>query len=440
MSTTIRNVNAILAVSGLVMSILGLLHTMIGRFLWPKTRAYFIKLFIILSTYELTIIARELINNWMGDVWVAISYVLFLAQGILAATITIIITAFLLEQCGIQPYRQNIMFRISVVSYAVYVALMVANLFTGFLYYIDEHNVYTRGNWFPVLIIPTVVIMIINLVILWKYRERLSVWQIRAFLIYTVFPLLAMIIQAFLFGIHLIALSSVVAALFTLTYIIYDQTDRYYMMTVENEKLRTDMLLAQIQPHFIFNSLAVIRDICGKNPDTAEAALGEFADYLRYNMESIDSKGMITFEKELLHVRQYLALQSLRFPDEIEMLYDIEYTAFIIPMLTLQPIVENAVTHGIRESESGKGKVTLAVRKTDAYITIIVADTGRGFDAKIIENDAGFQSGQNDEPKRSHIGIRNVKRRIETMTGGTLTIESAIGEGTSVTITLPTEG
>ncbi len=429
MSTDIRNINVIFAISGLVMSLLGLLHTMVGRFVENRARAYFAALFVVLTFYESSIITRELIYKKIGPGWVTLSRVAFFAQGILAAIISVIITAFLLDQCGERPYRKNTLFRISVALFVVYAALMIINLFTGILYSFDDLNVYNRGKLFPVLIVPTIFIMVINLVILWMYRSKLSVWQKKAFFIYVTFPLITMIIQAFLFGIHLIALSTVIAAMFSLTYIIYDQTERFYMMENENDRLKMDILLAQIQPHFLFNSLTTIKNLCHSDPEKAEEGISQFTGFLRHNMDSLTMDKPIPFDDELSHVKAYVELQKLRFGDDLDVEYDIGIRDFRLPTLTLQPLVENAIIHGIRRNENGQGKVVIRTRKEEGFISVSVEDNGPGFSG----------NEPNDDTDRSHMGIRNVRQRLEIVSGAELKIDPAPAKGACVTMIIPLE-
>lgn len=106
--------------------------------------------------------------------------------------------------------------------------------------------------------------------------------------------------------------------------------------------------------------------------------------------------------------------------------YDIETKAFLLPPLTLQPIVENAVRHGIRETRDGKGTVTIATREYDDRIEVVVTDDGKGFDTQ-----------KDPDTGKPHIGIENVRYRLRDMCGGTLTIKSEIGQGTVAVISVP---
>ena len=192
---------------------------------------------------------------------------------------------------------------------------------------------------------------------------------------------------------------------------------------------RMQIMLSQIQPHFLYNSLSVIQNLCHKDPGQAEAATIHFARYLRGNMDSLFSESMISFAQELKHTQEYLTLEKMRFGDKLEVRYDTPCTIFELPPLTLQPIVENAVRHGVRSNPEGAGIVTIATRELPQEYQIIVTDNGSGFDP-----------GQPPEKKeRSHIGIQNVRERLQKICGGKLDYLPSAGKGTVAVISLPKE-
>ena len=194
-----------------------------------------------------------------------------------------------------------------------------------------------------------------------------------------------------------------------------------------NQQLQ--IMFSQIQPHFLYNSLTVIQELCHTDPAQAETATIQFAKYLRRNMDGLQAKTPIPFSEELEHTREYLSLEQMRFEDKLTVQYDIRCESFTLPPLTLQPIVENAVRHGVRGNSEGRGEVTISARETPGCYEIVVADNGPGFNPEEQPENSG----------RSHIGIRNVRERLAGMCGGEMTIQSAPGAGTAVTITLPKE-
>lgn len=192
---------------------------------------------------------------------------------------------------------------------------------------------------------------------------------------------------------------------------------------------RIRIMLAQIQPHFLYNSLGAIKSTSYSDPERAREALDEFAVFLRHNMDSLSDEHPIPFEDELSHVRRYLDLQQLRFGDKLRVEFDLSCTDFRLPTLTLQPLVENAVTYGVRKTDTGRGLVTIRSRELPAQYEISVLDDGPGFVPDSLPGDSD----------RSHIGLQNVRERLSHF-GGELRIHSVPGEGTTVTIILPKEG
>ena len=171
-------------------------------------------------------------------------------------------------------------------------------------------------------------------------------------------------------------------------------------------------------------SLNTIYHLCDIDVERAKTAIDYFADYLRNNIDTLNDNQIIDFETEIRHVNTYLNLEKIRFGDELEIEYDLQANGFSVPVLSVQPIVENAVKHGTSKKRGG-GKVSICSREVGDGYEIIVADTGVGFDADLnnIEKDS--------------IGIRNVMQRLNNICGGTLEIESEVNKGTTVTIKIP---
>jgi hypothetical protein len=147
--------------------------------------------------------------------------------------------------------------------------------------------------------------------------------------------------------------------------------DREKEILKQREELtqsRIAIMRSQIQPHFLYNTLSTIQNMChGKAPD-AEEALVSFSKYLRGNLDSLSQSEPISFERELSHTREYLALEEKRFGKRLRVEYDIGAANFVIPALTLQPIAENAVQHGVMEREEG-GTVRISSEETaEAFI------------------------------------------------------------------------
>ena len=202
---------------------------------------------------------------------------------------------------------------------------------------------------------------------------------------------------------------------------------RYQKMQHELLQMRISIMVSQIQPHFLYNSLTSIAQLCEKNPSQAKKATIEFADYMRHNMNSLKDEKPVSFESELNHLKTYLSLEKMRFGDDLNIVYDIQTTNFKIPSLAVQPLVENAVKHGVGMKEDG-GTVTIATKEAEDHFEIIVSDDGVGFDVSVSKNDG-----------RSHVGMENVKNRLKTMCNATIETESVLGKGTVVKILIPKE-
>ncbi len=416
-------INMIIAASGLTVCILGLAQAFAGRAMEQRTRRYFIAFFSLLVVY----VAADFIGQWTDDVLTQ-TITLFLESAV-SSVLTPLLTCFLLERSGESDWRRGAAFRIAMGLELAYLALLVYTQFSTTIYYYDAQGLYHRGPYYPALLVPPIGTMVVNLNVLWNRRERYSPKERTAFAVYILFPMLTMLVQMLFFGVYVIVLGSSLAAMVMLLSIQNDQIERYVKKEAENSLLQTEIMLSQIQPHFLYNSLAVIRDLCRSDPALAEEATVKFSRYLRGNMDSLRSKDTVPFEKELEHTQGYLEIEQLRFEDKLTVFYDVLCTDFKLPPLTLQPIVENAVRYGVRRNADGRGAVTISTReKPECYETAAI-DDGPGFDP----------SAQPQDTKRSHVGIANVRERIESIAGGTLRIESSPEQGTRVTIILPKE-
>lgn len=194
---------------------------------------------------------------------------------------------------------------------------------------------------------------------------------------------------------------------------------------IKLKEQRMSLMLSQIQPHFLYNTLNTITALCRINPKLAEETTIKFSKYLRENMHNMGKNDTQLFSKELEHTNIYLDIEKLRFGDRVKVEYDIKTEDFNMPTLTLQPIVENAVKHGIcNKVEGGTIKISTEKKGKDHIITI--SDNGIGFEMGKALNDG-----------RTHVGIQNVKERLKTIVDAELEITSFIGIGTVVKIIIP---
>lgn len=193
---------------------------------------------------------------------------------------------------------------------------------------------------------------------------------------------------------------------------------------------RIQIMMSQIQPHFLYNTLSAIQALCLTDPEQAFDITARFGQYLRRNIDSLNNPGLIPIEKEIEHTRVYTDIEMIRFSD-ISVEYDISDAEFMIPALSVQPLVENAIRYGVRMSKNGL--VTVSTRERPKCHEVVIHDNGAGFDTAVLD----FTDDGQTSVSHQHIGIRNVKERIEKICGGTLDIESSCQNGTTITINIP---
>jgi signal transduction histidine kinase len=195
-----------------------------------------------------------------------------------------------------------------------------------------------------------------------------------------------------------------------------------------NEQLlqsKLSLMLGQIRAHFIFNVLNSISTLCISDPYQAQSVIKRFSDYLRHNINALEQKGNLPFERELEFIKSYVDLEILRFGKQLKVIYDIQTKGFTIPLLTIQPIVENAIRHGIRNKREG-GTVWIKTWKDKEHFYVEVQDNGVGF------------AYTNQQPK-SHksIALENISMRLKRIANGGLLISDREGGGASVKVILP---
>lgn len=226
-----------------------------------------------------------------------------------------------------------------------------------------------------------------------------------------------------------LCISYVITSLFT--FILYVRIDLHkgYLLEKQSKEItqwQTQIMLSQMQPHFLYNVLTTISSMCEmQNATEARDVVNRFADYFRTNLDSLGKEKTISFKKELEHIETYLWLEKLRFEDQLNICYNIGPTDFRLPSLAVQPIVENAVKHGILPKDEA-GTLTITTDENENEYLIIIEDDGVGFDIN-----------ENPSDNRTHIGIENVTKRLEVICGGHCDINSVIGKGTIVTIHIP---
>ena len=184
-------------------------------------------------------------------------------------------------------------------------------------------------------------------------------------------------------------------------------------------------MMSQIRPHFIYNTLGSIEQLCELDPKKARELVHNFAKYLRGNFRELDNPRPILMSQEMEHVHHYVSIENVRFPD-MTFSFKMNSGDFHIPALTIQPIVENAIKQGLMKLPKG-GTIRVVSYETDTHYCVSVDDDGMGFDVTELLDE------------RKHVGIRNIRERLTAMVDGALEIESTVGVGTKVLISIPKE-
>ena len=218
--------------------------------------------------------------------------------------------------------------------------------------------------------------------------------------------------------------------------VLYDLTEQQRkekeLRDLENElqlsRLRN--FTNQMQPHFLYNALGSIQEIILDDPAYASELIGDFTIHLRSCIRAMSDDKPIPFEQELSNIKAYANIEKMRFGDKLDVRYDIRTYDFSILPLSIQPVVENAIRHGIYERGKQGGTVIIKTEETERATVVTVTDNGVGFD-----KDAYFHavaSGRQDST-----GLKNTMFRLEKVMRASVSIDSRIGDGTTVTVMIP---
>jgi len=189
----------------------------------------------------------------------------------------------------------------------------------------------------------------------------------------------------------------------------------------------------QMQPHFLYNALGSIQEIVLDDPQYAYELIGDFTTHLRSCIRAMADDAPVPFEQELDNIRAYVSIEKMRFGSRLNVVYDVPATDFAILPLSVQPLVENAIRHGIYQRGPAGGTVTLRSREREDAWLVEVEDDGVGFDP---ERPGKETAGGR---KKDSAGLKNIRFRLETVMHANIRIRSTPGKGTGVTITIPKE-
>lgn len=342
---------------------------------------------------------------------------------LLMATFTDYMVNFIGSITKISKHITHVVVAIAVIATIV----TIISQFNHMYYYIDDQNVYHRQWLWPLSQVWGIIGLGIDAVVIIMFSKKLGLRYTLFLLSYMIFPLCALFVHIMTYSLVFLHITTTVSIV---TIYIGIQSEQARIMKEQELELaenRIAVMLSQIQPHFLYNSLVVIKQLIDIDPKQAKSAVVSFSDYLRANLDSLIIKDPIPFTEELEHVNNYLDLEKRRFGEKLSVEYDINVSSFRLPTLSLQPIVENAVRYGIMQKNDG-GTIRISTMSEPGFWVISVSDDGVGFEANADTEKDG---------KRTHVGLSNVKQRLAAMCDGKLEIISVPGEGTTVTIKIP---
>ena len=321
--------------------------------------------------------------------------------------------------------------------------LLIATPFTETIYSIDENNTYVRAWGYYIWQGVTIASFVFILVVLLAQRKNVDKYIKHVFIVAAIVPVFGITGGLFVSKVSLNNIMVTLSAL--LIYMIYERnkTEITVQNAYELEKTRVELiekqlvieqnkqelqenkirlLVAQIQPHFIFNSLMALQAKCTDNPELYNG-INSFGKYLRANFEAMTDNDLIPFTDELKNIKAYVQLEMMNYGDKLRVEYDIELDQFMLPAFCVEPLVENAIRYGVGTYEKG-GLVQIMVRDEPDCIQIEVKDDGSG----------GNRLTDAQEGRKS-IGLENVRLRLKALDMGELSV-SQDESGTSAVIRL----
>ena len=418
--------NLILSGAALLLSVMGLWFTIIIPGISRWNRRFFLSYFLVFLLCCLYSFTEMAFQYYIGPG--SIFFVLLLLESLLLAIPQPMLTVYLLHSCG-ENIRSSKLLRTVLGLWVIYCLVLVSAVFINGFVYITPENQYYHGPLYPLIPIPIIAVLLLNFTGTMRRRTRLSRKTFLSLVIAQMPMAFTLILNLFVDAVLLFGISYVLSALVMYSFILSDQieqTIQYQQKIAEQQgeiaRQRTKVMVLQMRPHFIYNTLVSIHSLCGINPQKAQQITMDFTNYLRRNFNAVASDSTIPFSMELEHTRAYLAVEQAQHEDMLSVDYDTPYTHFRLPALTLQPIVENAVKHGM-DPYHGPLCISIRTQSTDFGVEIIVEDNGSGFDTS-----------DNGEP---HLALKNIQQRLEFMCDGSLAIIPRDEGGTVVTITIP---
>ena len=387
---------------------------------WSKR--YFIVLFSLMLMCSVSCFLALVF--WYDPSMAVASRIVYFFEDMFLMTPVFMPTIFILHYSG-EKIKNSILFWLVTAVLGVFFVINILAQFTDVFYVVTPDNQFFRGPFWAFLVFPLAVCMVLNTTGLFYRIKKLPRKYFVAHLIYLLYMTTTMLLHMFFYVEVPVVIGISLFALVSFAMILTDNMENNMKKEHQIAHQRAEIMVLQMRPHFIFNTMMGIYYLCDQDAEKAKQVTLDFTSYLRKNFAAIASEEPVPFSDELEHTRAYLAVEQAQFEDTLFVNFDTPYRTFRIPPLTLQPIVENAVKHGM-SSSSDPIHISVITRQTDKTVEIIVEDDGVGFDPA-----------RNSDDNDPHIALNNIKERLEMMCKGTLKISPRDGGGTSVKITLP---
>ena len=419
MTDWMYTVEYILAGALLVMMAIGITFSASMPALDKWNKRFFIVLFSLLflcaATCLLSLIFYEDPTKTATEKVIYIFESLFMAVPIFMPTI------FLLH-CSREKLKRNLLFYAMIALMGVYFAFLIVAQFTDVFYYVTPDNRFFYGPLYQLSLVPLVLIMLLNIAGIIIRRKKVSKKHFTALLIYLLPMTVAIILYMFVSVELFVVFGMALFAMIMFGLILSDNMEQYARQQREIAHQRASVMVLQMRPHFIYNTMTTIYYLCKQDADKAQQVTMDFTNYLRQNFNAIASEDPVPFADELKHTQSYLAVEKAQHENNLFVEYDTPFTHFRLPPLTLQPLVENAVKHAM-DPNAGPLTISIRTQQTDAGILITVEDNGKGFDPS--------------DKTKPRPALDNIESRLRQQCGGTLTISSRKGGGTSVKVKIP---
>ncbi|MCQ2079724.1 MAG: histidine kinase [archaeon] len=346
----------------------------------------------------------------------------FFNLGYYLASFTVALLVYALRHF-IDPDRRlhDIYLRITIALVVIEGFLLLQNIATHNLWWMDGGSI-VHGNLYVLMFLAPVTENLLYLAACLHLSRNKRIGLL--FFGTMVFSILGIILMLPRYYTTIHYLLTLFPCIVVIPYLYHYRGDKLVRMSAELDKKQYTQSVSRIFPEDLSRMFDDLSSQDFISQDVAEA-LGKLKLYITSNLRSINDVPLIPVEKELEHVRAYLYLEKLRYKDRLDIVYDVHCTDFEVPPLTIQILAENAVKHGLARRPQG-GTLRISILGEGESRVIVVTDGGVGFDTSAPMN-----------TERSHVGIANLRTRVANTLGGSMDIESVIGSGTTVTVTLP---